>query len=306
MHIKYILKTAVKGLKSNKSRSGLTILGIVIGITAIMIVMSLGKGAQNLILGQIQSVGSRVIEIRPGREPKGISDILQMFSDSLKEKDLTALQKKENLPYAVTVEPLVFGGATVIFENESYGTSVYGISQGFGSMYGVGVDEGRFIESDDVRNRVDVVVIGLKIKEELFGFSEAIGEKIKIKNRNFKVVGTLAKKGQVSIVNFDDVVLIPWTTAQQYVFGIKHFQHILVEAKSEDLVDETVRDIKITLRNSHNITDPEKDDFSIGTQASAMEQVNTIMNVLTLFLAAGVRDREDAGNWFTQSSGGNQ
>lgn len=286
MSIIYSFKTAVNGLKTNRSRSALTILGIVIGITAIMMVMSLGKGAQNLILGQIQSMGAKVIEIRPGREPKGFSDILQIFSDSLKEKDLTVLRKKENLPHAKTVQPLVFGSATAVFESESFNSSVYGVAEGFGKNYNVEVDEGRPIDDEDVKNRTDTVVIGSKAKEELFGNSEAIGEKIKIKNRSFKVVGILAKKGQVSIISFDDALIIPWTTAQQYIFGIKHFQHILVEVELEEFVDETVQDIKNVLRISHNITDPEKDDFSVGTQASAMEQVKTIMNILTLFLAA--------------------
>jgi len=286
MNISYSFKTAIKGLRTNGSRSALTILGIVIGITAIMMVMSLGQGAQNLILGQIQSMGSKVIEIKPGREPKGFSDILQIFSNSLKEKDLIALRKKENLPYAKTVQPLVFGSATAVFENESYNLNIFGVAEGFGKNYDVDVDEGRAIDDEDVKNRADTVVIGSKVKEELFGFSDAIGQKIKIKGRNFRVIGTLAKKGQVSIINFDDVALIPWTTAQQYVFGIKHFQHILVEAESEDLVNKTVEDIKMTLRTSHNITDSSKDDFSIGTQAQAMEQVSTIMNILTLFLTA--------------------
>jgi len=286
MSWRHLLKTSISGLKTHKSRSALTILGIIIGVTAIIIVMSLGQGAKNLILSQLQNFGSKVIEVRPGREPKGLNDLLQFFSDSLKEKDLMALRRKENVPHAASVEPLVFGGAAAVFENESYGISIYGISEGFVRMYNVEVDEGRSIDEYDVINRADVAVIGSKVKEELFGLSEAIGQKIKIKSRNFRIIGTLSKKGQISIVNFDDVALIPWTTAQQYVFGIKHFQHILVEAESEDLVDETVQDIKITLRNSHNITDPEKDDFSTGTQASAMEQVTTIITVLTLFLAA--------------------
>ena len=286
MNIKYNLKTAARGLIANRSRSSLTILGIVIGITAIMMVMSLGKGAQNLILNQIQSMGAKIIEVRPGREPKGISDFLQMFSDSLKEKDLVALKKKENVPHASSVEPLVFGGATATFQNEAYNISIYGIGEGFVRIYNVEIYEGRPINEDDVKNRSDVVVIGSKVKEDLFGLSDAIGQKIKIKNRNFKVIGTLSKKGQVSIVNFDEVALIPWTTAQQYVFGTKYFQHILVEAESESLVNQTAEDVKVTLRNSHNITDPEKDDFSISTQAKAMEQVGTIMSILTLFLAA--------------------
>ncbi|MFA6432178.1 MAG: ABC transporter permease, partial [Candidatus Margulisiibacteriota bacterium] len=286
MKFTHIAHTAFKGLLSNRSRTGLTILGIVIGITSIILVMSLGEGAQNLILNQIQSMGAKVIEIRPGREPKGFSDILQMFGDSLKQKDLAALQKKENVPHAQTVMPLVFGSAVAIFENESYNLSMYGVGGSFMRMYGVDLGEGRNIDGEDVKNFSDVAVIGSKVKEELFGSSEAIGQKIKIKNRNFKVIGTISKKGQVSMLNFDEIALIPCTTAQQYVFGIKHFQHIIIEADSESTVDQTVEDIKITLRNSHNITDPEKDDFSIGTQVQAMEQVGTIMNVLTLFLAA--------------------
>ncbi len=286
MRFHHILKTASKALMANRSRSGLTILGIVIGITAIILIMSLGEGAQNLILGEIQTMGSKVIEVRPGRDPKGITDVLQIFGDSLKEKELNALRKKENLPHAQLVEPLVFGSAKAIFESESYNTTIYGIGEGFTGLYNIDVEMGRGINDDDVKGRADVVVIGSKVKEELFGASSAIGQKIKIKNRNFKIIGTLSEKGQVSIVNFDDVALIPWTTAQQYVFGIKHFIHILVEADSEATVNETVEDIKITLRNLHNITDPEKDDFSTGTQAQAMEQVGTIMNVFTLFLAA--------------------
>lgn len=96
MKLTHIFKTAIRGLRTNKSRSALTILGIVIGITAIIMVMSLGQGAQNLILGQIQGqVGSKVIEIAPGRQPKGPTDFLSMFADSLKQKDVEALEKKE-------------------------------------------------------------------------------------------------------------------------------------------------------------------------------------------------------------------
>jgi len=286
MHFAKIIKIASAGLLANKTRSGLTILGIVIGITSIMVVMSLGEGAQNLILSEIQSMGAKVIEVRAGREPKGITDVLQMFGDSLREKDLIALRKKENLPHAQTVEPLLFGSANAVFEDQSFAPTIYGIGERFTSLYNIEVGRGRGITEDDVKGRADVVVIGAKTKNELFGTSDAIGQKIKIKGRNFKVIGTLAEKGQVSIINFDNVALIPWTTAQQYVFGFKYFQHILVEVDTEENVNRTVDDIKITLRNSHNITDPEKDDFSTGIQAQAMEQVGTIMTVLTLFIAA--------------------
>ena len=128
MTLNYSLKTAIAGLKTNKSRSALTILGIVIGITAIMMVMSLGQGAQDLILGQIQSIGSKVVAVVPGRQPKGMMDALATFTDSLKNKDLEALSSKANAPYATKIMPLVFGSELAIFENQSYRPTVFGVT----------------------------------------------------------------------------------------------------------------------------------------------------------------------------------
>ncbi len=169
-----------------------------------MMVMSLGQGAQNLILSQVQSIGSKTIAILPGRQPKGFTDSLAtMLGDSLKEKD-----------------------------------------------------------------------------------SDAVGQRIKIKERNLRVVGVLKKKGSGSMINFDEVAFVPHSTAQQYLFGIKYYNRIIIEADSEANVSRTAEDIKITLRNMHNITDPEKDDFYVETQEGMMSMVSTVTSALTLFLAA--------------------
>ncbi|MFH1346704.1 MAG: ABC transporter permease [Spirochaetota bacterium] len=196
MTLGYTFKTAVIGLKTHKSRSALTILGIVIGITAIILVMSLGEGMQNLILGQIQGqVSSRVIEIAPGRQPKGPSDFLSMFSDSLVQKDVDALSKKGNVPYLSKIMPLVFGSESAAYGSETYQASLYGMTDAASSMYNLTVDEGRFLTEDEVKSYADVVIIGSKIKEELFVNNEgAIGKKIKIKGKNFRVIGVLEKK----------------------------------------------------------------------------------------------------------------
>ncbi len=287
MSLIYIFKSAVIGLKTHKSRSVLTILGIVIGITAIILVMSLGEGMQNLILSQIQGqVGSKVIEIAPGRQPKGPTDFLSMFSDSLKQKDLEALSKKSNVPHAEKIMPLVFGSESVVYGSETYQATLYGMTDAATKMYGINAGEGRFFTEDEVKGYADVVVIGSGVKEELFPNEEGIGQKVKIKGKNFRVIGILEKKGQGMLIGFDETVLIPYTTTQQYILGIKYFHHLIVEADSEENVEKTVEDIKITLRNSHNITDPEKDDFHATSQADAMETVSTITSILTLFLAA--------------------
>ncbi|MGC9611126.1 MAG: ABC transporter permease [Minisyncoccia bacterium] len=287
MTIKYSFKTALNGLKTHKSRSVLTVLGIVIGITAIILVMSLGQGAQNLILGQIRGqVGSAVIEIAPGRQPKGPTDFMSIFSDSLKQKDVEALMKKSNVPHLKQIMPMVFGSESAVYGSETYQATLYGLTNAASEMYNVRPSEGRFLTEDDVKSYADVVVIGSTVKEELFGNDEALGQKIKLRGRTFKIIGVLENKGEGSLIGFDKTAIVPYTTAQRYILGIKYFNHIIIEADSDANVPGTVEDIKITIRNSHNITDPEKDDFNVNSQADAMKTVSTITDVLTLFLAA--------------------
>ncbi len=287
MTLRYTFKTAVIGLKTHKSRSALTILGIVIGITSIILVMSLGEGMQNLILGQIQGqVGSKVIEIAPGRQPKGPSDFMSMFSDSLKQKDVDALLKKGNVPYLGKLMPLVFGSESAAYGSETYQATLYGMTDAAGNMYNLTVGEGRFLTEDEVKSYADVVIIGSKVKEELFVNNEnAIGEKIKIKGKNFRVIGVLEKKG-ASLISFDEAMVVPYTTAQQYILGIKYFNHIIIEADTDAHVEQTVEDIERTMRNSHDITGSEEDDFNVSSQADALEMVGTVMNIITLFLVA--------------------
>src|SRR3989344_4798911 len=286
MTLKNNFKIAIDGLKAHKMRSILTILGIVIGITAIILIMSLGAGAQNLILSQIQGLGSKTIAIALGREPKGPTDVAQILSDSLKEKDLLELSKKTNVPALKNIMPIVFGGETAAFENETYRMTIFGASELIADIFDLLPEKGFFFSEEDIKNNSSVAVIGAKIKEELFGSSEAIGEKIKIKNRNFTVIGILPSKGQVSFFNFDEIAIVPYTTAQKYIFGIKYFHRFMIEAETESDIEQTVSDIKTTLRNSHNITDPEKDDFFVETQADLVSRISTIPDILTLFLVA--------------------
>ena len=286
MKIEYIFKSSLSALAANKSRSLLTILGIVIGIMAIIIVMSLGEGAQNLILSQIQSIGSRVIAIVPGREPTGPTDFTSLFADSLKDRDLISLQNKNNVPHASIVMGIVFGSAAVTHENNTYTPTIFGSGAEFADIYNITPSEGRIFTQEEAKGFVDVAVIGSKVQEKLFDNESALGQTIRIKNTTFRVIGILKSTGQLSFLNFDDAVFVPYSTAQQYIMGIKYFNRMVVEADSDANVAGTVEDIKATLRADHNITDPAKDDFFVQTQESALQTVSTILNVLTLFLAA--------------------
>ncbi|MFH0873758.1 MAG: ABC transporter permease [Candidatus Komeilibacteria bacterium] len=286
MKLRHNLQTSVVGLRTNKSRAALTILGIVIGIMSIMIIVSLGQGAQNLIIGEISSVGAKTITIAPGKQPKSASDALSMFSDSLKERDLAAILNKANVPYLAKVMPLVFGVQTASYGNEIYRPTIYGANPLFSDIYDIQLSQGNYFTEEDVKGYADVAIIGSKMRDELFANSDPIGQRIRIRGRNLRVIGVMAAKGQSSFVNFDSAVVMPYTTAQRYIFGFKHFQHIIVQADSEERVAATVQDLKSTIRINHGITDPGKDDFYIETQADTMAMVKTVTDVLTMLLAA--------------------
>lgn len=286
MVLKYTVKTAVRGLQTHKSRSALTILGIVIGITSIMLIMSLGQGAQNLILSQIQNMGANTLVVMPGRQPSGVSDFSSLYSDSLKNTDVTQLENKNNVPHLVNVMPLVFGSKVAAYGDQVYQPTVFGASDKLADMYKLTVSDGRLFDGYDVESYAPVAVIGMKVKQELFGDMPAVGERIRLGDRSLLVVGVLGSTGQLSFVNFDQSVLLPYTTAQRYIFGINYYNRLVIEADSASNVKTTGQDITDTLRADHNITDPAKDDFWIQTQEDAMKTVGQITSILTLFLAA--------------------
>ncbi len=286
MKLRHSVQTAITGLTTHKSRSALTIIGIVIGITSIILVMSLGQGAQNLILSQVNGLGATTIAVIPGKISNGPSSAAQTLSDSLKDKDLTALRIKANVPYAKYIMPMVMGGGNAIYGNQVYQVSIFGGAELMSQIFNITVGKGSFFTDDDVLSKEPVIVIGYKVKTHLFGGDEAIGQKIRIKNNTFRVIGVLPEKGQSGFVNFDDAVLMPYTTAQQYVLGIKYFNRIIVEADTQDHINATAADITNTLRNSHDITDPANDDFSVETQADIASTLNTVTSALTAFLAA--------------------
>lgn len=291
MKFNHSVQTALAGLRTNRSRSALTILGIVIGITAIMLVVSLGAGARNFILSQVQGLGTKTIAIIPGRPPTGPSDFANVFLDSLRERDFQSIQNKANVPYAEDVMPLVIGAVRLSYQNETYQTTMMGAGSGekndiIGQIFDVFPERGSFFTAADVQSKASVTVIGDKVREHLFGDSDPIGKKIRIKDRTFQVIGVLGKKGQVSFFNFDDMVLVPYTTAGQYLLGRKYFDRIIVSAASENKIRITVEDIEATLRSNHNIPSPDKDDFFVQTQADLAARLGAITTSLTLFLVA--------------------
>src|SRR3989344_3628235 len=178
MPLYHAAKIAFAGLKTNKTRSALTILGIVIGVTAIIMVVSLGQGAKNLILGQIEGIGARTIGIVPGRIPKGPTDVLATLSASLKQRDLDLLLRKENIPHAQDIMPIVFGSETASYEGQTYRPTIFGGTELMAEIYDALPDQGRNISEDDERGSADVVILGFKVANELSPGQSLLGERI--------------------------------------------------------------------------------------------------------------------------------
>ncbi|MBI2064495.1 MAG: ABC transporter permease [Candidatus Yanofskybacteria bacterium] len=284
MTLRNTFKTALVGLTTHKSRSILTILGIVIGITAIMLVMSLSQGATDLILSQIQGLGSQTIIVRAGREPSGPSDFASIFTTSLKDREVTAIKNPALVRGVVAVAPNVIGSGTALYGSETKNASLLGTTPDILQALEIYPKYGAFFNDGDVSGRSSVAVLGSEVKKELFGESDAVGETIKFYDRNFKVVGVFDDIGQIGAFDIDSNIIIPVTTANQYLLGASHYTVIMVRVESEAVVEKSADDIRQTLRELHNITDPDKDDFLVATQADLAERVGTITGVLSALL----------------------
>ncbi|MBD3282499.1 MAG: FtsX-like permease family protein [Candidatus Portnoybacteria bacterium] len=295
MKFRDLIKISTTALKANKSRSALTILGIVIGVAAVIIMMALGGGAQNLIVGQVTATGSNNIYIEPGSfdpsEHSGgggyESAIEEMTIKTLKIEDAEAIEKD---PLIDKAAPYTFGVARVVYRGEDEKITFYGTTGDANDIDDVYPVLGRSITEDDVKSMSRIAVLGYKIKDDLFGEEDPIGKKIRIKNVSFRVVGVMEEQGTQMFQNLDEIIYIPVTTAQKLLLGADHVQWIIARAVNDDVVPQAVRVIRLILREQHGIYNPEgdlsKDDFKVMSQVEAADMLNQITGVLTAFLSS--------------------
>lgn len=282
------ITSALQALVTHKGRSILTLLGIVIGIGAIIIVMSIGQSAQDMIVKEIQSFGSKNVYINPGKPSSGLfsqeGQAAAILSTSLTLQDVQRLQRPIEVPDAVIVNPTVQTSITATYESQSKVITLMGSGENVFSIYNISLDKGELFTKDDVDQKSSVILLGKNIVKDLFDTQDPIGKKIEIKKKKFKVIGIFSSKG-TAMFGIDDMAVIPYTTAQQYILGNRSFQEIAMQAKSTDAVPAMVQDIKRVLRDSHNITDPAKDDFIVSTQEDIIKSVDGILNAITVFLS---------------------
>jgi len=289
MLLRDAFKTATRSLTHGKMRSILTMLGIVIGISSVIILMSIGQSAQNLILGQVQSVGSNLIIITPGA-PSGSgfsapASAQGIIITSLKQQDADALGRE---PSITAVAPMVSGQVEVVYGNNNKTVSYQGVTADMFAVRNLTIGKGFAFTKGDVDSAGHVAVIGPDLSIKLFGaYVDPLNKTIRLGNISFRVVGVLSKGGTgMGGSDQGNIVIIPISIAQKQLLGISYFNTIIAEANPSYTIDFAKSRIQFALRQNHGITDPTKDDFNIMTQADLLSIVGSITSILTLFLAA--------------------
>ncbi len=287
MNFKQTVLTALSGLSTHKGRSALTILGIVIGVASIIAVMSLGSGAQQLIVGEISQLGAETVAVIPGDD---ITDPTAIFADLLTQRDVDALSVRSNVPDRLEISPIVITSGLVSYRGESYrpGFIIGADAEFFAETFGMYASDGASFTKSDIQAGNRVVMIGRKVKNELFGDSDAIGESIMIRDSRFRVVGVSPAIGQRAMFDIDELVLVPYTSAQTYLVGGSGFHRIIIKADSPDHVNRMAVDIENTLRDVRNLRPDDSANFSVVTQQGLIDQISTIVGILTAFLVSVV------------------
>ena len=271
-------------LIANKLRSLLTMLGIIIGVAAVIALVSIGNGVKQDIENSISSLGSNLLVVLPGapRTPGARSS--QGSMKSLKISDYEAIAKLEGVKAA---SPMTNGSYVVIYQNKNWTTSVAGVNSNFQDVNNWTMTSGRFFSDKNVQNRERVAVVGQTVVKNLFTDEDPVGKEIRVKNIPFRVIGVLKSKGNGTMGNDqDDTVLIPYTTSMERVEGIDYLRRVYVVAKDDEGIDRLQADIENLLRVRHNIKDTNLDDFNIQNMKSIMETVAQTTGTFTLFLGA--------------------
>jgi len=274
---------ALESLSGNKLRSSLTVLGIVIGVAAVIAMLAVGRGAQESITGSINSVGTNLLVVFPGGKDQDRFRALTM-------RDADALRDQLAAPSIEAVAPTLEIGGEVTFGGQQTSAPLIGVTSEYFQVRNVNLAEGEFITEEHLLGRASVVLLGPEVAETLFGHADGItGETVRIDGQPFRVIGVLESKGGGAFGSEDNQMIVPLTTAKARLFGPKFGQSgdrvdvIYVQAAGGELVPQAMEEIAQILRTRHRITD-EIDDFTIFTQQDLLAEAETITNVLTIFL----------------------
>ena len=281
-------KISLRSLKVNKMRSILTSLGIIIGVSAVIIMLSIGEGAKQRINKDIASMGSNLLMVLSGSTTSSGVRMGSGTQPTLTLKDSEAILKY--CPSVLEVAPTVSQVAQLVYSNQNWSTSVNGITPGFMPIRLWEVESGRSITEDDLKNNTKVAILGSTVATNLFGDMDPINKTIRITGMPFKVVGVLKSKGQNGMgQDQDDTVLIPITTAQKKLFGTAFpgtVKHINVQAVDSESLSSAEKEIAELLRERHNLGKNKEDDFTIRNFTQMLETAKQASNTMAILLGS--------------------
>jgi putative ABC transport system permease protein len=287
MIISDLFQETYSALLSNKARSGLTILGIVIGIGSVIAMISVGQGSTASIESSIQSLGSNLLMVSPSFQ-RGVGTQVSAGRGSartLKQEDADAIQKEITLVKALA--PELSSRYQITAKGTNTNTSVVGTTAAYPAVRSVEIAEGSFISEQNMRSLSKVAVLGPTTRDDLFGENtDPVGQTIRINKIDFKVIGITKAKGGSGMSNQDDIIFIPLSTAQRFLAGSNYLSTIYVEVVDQESMTTAQEQITSLLLSRHNISNPELADFSIMNQADIVASVSSISDTLTILLGA--------------------
>ena len=272
-------RVAFEAILSNKVRSGLTMLGVIIGVMSVILLVSIGEGARIYITKELTGMGTNLLIITPGKtstsggfHPPSAGTVRKLTYD-----DSLALRRRAWL--LTDAVPLVLGTGKVKYQNRSRDTAIIGTTREFERVRNLYVDTGSYISQEDVDSNAKVVVLGRRVKDELFGDDNPLGRVVMLSDARYRVIGVMTKKGTSLGMDMDDIVFIPVTSGQE-LFDTDGLFEILASTPQPEDVDKAIAQIKDILIRRH----AHKEDFTIQTQGAMLETMNTILGVLTAVL----------------------
>jgi putative ABC transport system permease protein len=285
MKLRILIGLALESILKNKMRAMLTMLGIVIGVAAVIVMVAVGYGARSSIRAQISSLGTNMIVITPGASVAGgVSQGAQAFA-TLTVADAEKVRKESQIVAAVS--PVITSRTQVIAAGGNWRTSINGVDTDYQIIRDWQTDAGTFFAPEDVRAARSVAVLGQTVAQRVFPDGDAVGQEIQIAATRFKVTGVLAAKGQTASGNdSDDVILIPYTTAATRLSGRPRIPQILASTSSSGDIAAAQEEIRILLRESHRIEGGEDDDFTVRNQTELATAAESSTRVMTLLMAA--------------------
>lgn len=285
-----VLRTAISAITANKLRSVLTLLGIVIGVAAVISLMAIGRGTQQRITANIESLGTNLLFVQPGATTSGGISAGLGSASTLTLGDANALVDPVIAPSVQAVAPELRTTAQIVVGRENTQTQVVGVTPAYESVRNFPVEYGRFVSDADVQDSAAVVVLGARVSETLFGARNPVGQNVRMNGRQFTVAGVLKSKGGGALGIQDNQALVPITTAYYRLFGQRTsrgdvtVQSINVQVKSQGLMDSAVQEIGTALRLKHRLTGD--DDFTVSSQQETIDTLRQTTQTFVVFLGA--------------------